>query len=270
MKFQLGGLIAAAAIVSAGSANAATIILDGGGLNAPGATTIEGLNVGNIRTYTSGAVTMTAQGWTYDTSYNPDQLLSSYLGAYSGNGLGVSSPHVDANGQCWFGCSGDGNGGSEEGGSGNQHTIDNNGDGRIDFVLLKFNTAVDLTSVFLNVYDVNPNGSADGDATAYYKGGAFAPANGGDATAYLNQFTGIGLSGSSSGSRAVGGVTYADTWLIGAAANSDSNDGFKLYSVSFDTAAVPEPATWGMMILGFGMVGAGLRLRRRQPAAIAA
>jgi hypothetical protein len=29
-------------------------------------------------------------------------------------------------------------------------------------------------------------------------------------------------------------------------------------------AAIPEPATWGMMILGFGMIGAGLRLRRRQ------
>jgi hypothetical protein len=28
-------------------------------------------------------------------------------------------------------------------------------------------------------------------------------------------------------------------------------------------ATVPEPATWGMLIIGFGMVGAGLRLRRR-------
>jgi hypothetical protein len=27
-------------------------------------------------------------------------------------------------------------------------------------------------------------------------------------------------------------------------------------------AAVPEPATWGMMILGFGMVGAGMRRRK--------
>jgi hypothetical protein len=26
---------------------------------------------------------------------------------------------------------------------------------------------------------------------------------------------------------------------------------------------VPEPATWGMLILGFGMVGAGLRVRRK-------
>ena len=33
---------------------------------------------------------------------------------------------------------------------------------------------------------------------------------------------------------------------------------------------VPEPATWGMMILGFGMVGAGLRLRRRQVDAFSA
>jgi hypothetical protein len=29
------------------------------------------------------------------------------------------------------------------------------------------------------------------------------------------------------------------------------------------TPAVPEPATWGMMILGFGLVGASMRYRRR-------
>lgn len=32
---------------------------------------------------------------------------------------------------------------------------------------------------------------------------------------------------------------------------------------AFIAAAVPEPATWAMMIAGFGMVGAGLRSRRR-------
>jgi uncharacterized repeat protein (TIGR03803 family) len=31
-----------------------------------------------------------------------------------------------------------------------------------------------------------------------------------------------------------------------------------------ESAAIPEPATWGMMIAGFGLVGAGLRLRRRR------
>lgn len=35
-------------------------------------------------------------------------------------------------------------------------------------------------------------------------------------------------------------------------------------SLSFETAAVPEPATWAMMILGFGMVGFASRRRRSQ------
>ena len=35
------------------------------------------------------------------------------------------------------------------------------------------------------------------------------------------------------------------------------------FEVENIAVATPEPATWGMMILGFGMVGAGLRSRRR-------
>lgn len=35
------------------------------------------------------------------------------------------------------------------------------------------------------------------------------------------------------------------------------------FTVLGNVAAVPEPATWGMMILGFGMVGASARYRRR-------
>ncbi len=37
------------------------------------------------------------------------------------------------------------------------------------------------------------------------------------------------------------------------------------YSLSFNTVdgAVPEPATWALMLTGFGMVGAGLRSRKR-------
>jgi len=36
--------------------------------------------------------------------------------------------------------------------------------------------------------------------------------------------------------------------------------------VDFDVAGVPEPATWAMMLLGFGGLGAVLRRRRSQPA----
>jgi len=268
MKLQMSGLIAAAAISIAGSASAATTIaLDGGGSNTPGATTIQGLNVGNIRTYTSGSVSLTAQGWTYDKDYTPDQLLSSYLGAYSGHGLGVSSPHVDTNGYS----SGNGIGGAAESSTGNQHTIDNNADGRIDFVLLKFNKAVDLTSLYFNVYDMPPTGGTDGDATIFYKNGAFAPVNGGNAETYLAQFSSIDLPGSSSGSRNVPGVTYSNTWLVAAAAGSGYNDGFKLKSLSFDVQppGVPEPATWLSMMIGFAAVGGLLRHRRGLAPAVA-
>ena len=46
--------------------------------------------------------------------------------------------------------------------------------------------------------------------------------------------------------------------------NSDDNSGF----ITFDISAVPEPATWGLMILGFGAIGA--MGRRRRPAGSAA
>ena len=35
------------------------------------------------------------------------------------------------------------------------------------------------------------------------------------------------------------------------------------YSGSYSTSAVPEPATWAMMLLGLGMVGGAVRYRRR-------
>jgi len=40
-------------------------------------------------------------------------------------------------------------------------------------------------------------------------------------------------------------------------------------NVAFNTAAVPEPGTWAMMLLGFGAVGFAMR-RRRQPVLVQA
>jgi hypothetical protein len=37
---------------------------------------------------------------------------------------------------------------------------------------------------------------------------------------------------------------------------------------NFETAAVPEPATWGLMILGFGVAGGAIRSQRRRQAAV--
>lgn len=42
-----------------------------------------------------------------------------------------------------------------------------------------------------------------------------------------------------------------------------------VYRISFSTSAVPEPATWAMMIGGFALAGASLRQRRRNAPAAA-
>jgi len=43
--------------------------------------------------------------------------------------------------------------------------------------------------------------------------------------------------------------------------NTPSQDAFE--SANFSVTAVPEPATWAMMLLGFGMVAGAVRYRRR-------
>jgi PEP-CTERM motif len=48
----------------------------------------------------------------------------------------------------------------------------------------------------------------------------------------------------------------------GGPGNGNATAFYKLYAV---TPVVPEPATWGMMLLGFGIVGAAVR-RRHSPA----
>ena len=42
---------------------------------------------------------------------------------------------------------------------------------------------------------------------------------------------------------------------------TSGNDGSAIFDIT--TSAVPEPATWALMIIGFGLVGAGVRSRRK-------
>ncbi|MCW5760671.1 MAG: PEPxxWA-CTERM sorting domain-containing protein [Phenylobacterium sp.] len=57
------------------------------------------------------------------------------------------------------------------------------------------------------------------------------------------------------------------TGLTFAVANGPTQISILQTPVTFDTGGVPEPATWTMLILGFGAVGAALRSRRRTAAA---
>jgi len=49
-------------------------------------------------------------------------------------------------------------------------------------------------------------------------------------------------------------------------AGSGDGDGIDVILDDVSVSAAPEPATWGMMIVGFGLAGAALRTRRRTAA----
>ncbi|MDB5453515.1 MAG: hypothetical protein JWO33_2093 [Caulobacteraceae bacterium] len=66
-------------------------------------------------------------------------------------------------------------------------------------------------------------------------------------------------------------LTRSDGFAGMAVINNGDQKGF--LAINYGSVAVPgvpESATWAMMILGMGMVGAGLRLRRGRPIAVAA
>ena len=72
-------------------------------------------------------------------------------------------------------------------------------------------------------------------------------------------------------------ANYGANWSSGSATSATvsffntnldySYNDFALDDISFNQveSGVPEPATWAMMILGFGLIGAGLRRRRMAP-----
>lgn len=51
---------------------------------------------------------------------------------------------------------------------------------------------------------------------------------------------------------------------ITSAAFGSNQAGFVAFEIDELAAAVPEPGTWALMILGFGLIGSQLRVRRRQ------
>lgn len=68
------------------------------------------------------------------------------------------------------------------------------------------------------------------------------------------------------------GASFAFRWVDFDAANGEDGlavDDFSVSAVRAPTPAVPEPATWAMMIGGFGLVGSALRRRAAQTVATA-
>ncbi|MFS0773468.1 PEPxxWA-CTERM sorting domain-containing protein [Sphingomonas sp. 1P08PE] len=200
------------------------------------------VNSASAQTYSTTvgkeALSMKASAWTV---YNSSTAYSSSLKNYA-QGLGVVNAYDNVNN--------------------NTHTIDNqNG---IDFVVLQFSQAVTLTSSVLNAFNIS--GIADNDSTVAW-GTATGAWNKDLNSSLLSLFAGsTNITGNGKATQTYNFSTPGNIWLIAAsAANPDRNvDGFKLGSVTAATvAAVPEPATWAMMLVGFGMVGGAARYRRR-------
>ncbi|GGB21117.1 hypothetical protein GCM10011380_08410 [Sphingomonas metalli] len=258
MKTIITAAAALTAIAVAAPASATSFTFN----TTTGGTLSGGDTYGNSRTYTTTSgkesLSVKATAWTV----NDGKVTSSNLTSYSA-GLGAI--------------------GRNESGAYGTHTVDNlNGD---DFILLQFSQAVNLASATLNAYTVASNSL--GYAISQY---FITPDN--DSTVKVGNITGawnqaLALNGISESSlngmftgtlnvTSNGGATQTfslkgagNLWMIGASqANPDCFvDGFKLAGLSVSTvAAVPEPATWAMMLVGFGMVGAASRYRRRATA----
>lgn len=192
--------------------------------------------LGNSMNFTSGGITVTATAWSTSGLASTNLPTAAYLGRYT-NGLGVTTSD-EGNGQ-----------------SNNSHTIDNIGG--YDFIRLVFSQAVNLSDIMRVNYAVS--GGADGD---------YWVSNGGNGTFNTSTLWNGYITRGANYEQNVSysSATFSNVWLIGAARTStDRDDGFKLASITATAQQivpqVPEPATWAMMIMGFGLIGAGLRRR---------
>ena len=243
MKTKLSGIALGAALALAAPASAAEVVL-----GMTGNSGVSGAD-GNGRFFSGSnggtTVNVRASGWSIEGT----TVRDSFLGAF-GTGLGVTS-------------------GDDAGGAGNRHVTDNQT--RRDFILLQFDQAVQLVSGKFTTYELG--GQRDSDATIGFGTTAFdwrsQPALNNASVGTLGAmfsggFTSLGTAGG--GTRNLGtGTSTGNLWLVGADfVNLDRRtDGFKFSALTVNSveSAVPEPATWAMMLIGFGAVGYSMRLR---------
>lgn len=282
VSFVIAGI---AALAAASPASAVTVMLN---MTTTGNQPLNG-TAGNTRTFTvtQGAASVTAKVSAFAISTtnsvntatntinnNGDNkcgigtatfstancITKSYLGDF-GAGLGVTSS-ADSNGDNNF------------------HTIDNVG--QQDFIIIQFDRKVKLVSATFSPYTVS--NSTDTDATIGVRNLAVQSDLGQNAAINLTSrntlsaLVGTRYESSSTSTsintRALDASGYVGRiWMIAASLQvsnqryyDNKKDGFKLSNVKVETVgAIPEPASWAMMIAGFGFAGAAIR---RQKAAL--
>lgn len=237
---------AAAVALSAAPASAVTFVTTGN-------SSTNG-SYGNSATFTSttGGFKLRASAWhaVLDPNGYTYTITNAYLGRYS-SGLGATAVN-DSNG------------------ASNLHTVDNKQG--IDFILLQFDRTVTVTGAKLTPFQIGS--STDNDAWVGAGKTALpwtstinlaSPANSLLGLSLINGGASIKSSSGTPSTRSFASYSTGRTgnvWIIGADfKNLDGFDGFKINNI-VAVAAVPEPATWGMMIAGFGLAGAALRRRK--------
>lgn len=253
--------IGAAALAATTPAQATTLIPAVFNFTSNNSNINNGVVDGNARQYFAtspdvGPFNLRVTAWSLETVNGVTYVRDSKLMVYSG-GLGIIS-------------------GDDGTGSNNRHTIDNHT--RKDFLILQFDRNVQLTSATFNTYGIN-GGTRDSDAEIKY-GWMSGGLDWNDSLQFLNNenvsalnalfagnHTSNGPAGSNSTRNPDPGRHNGDIWVIGAAFNNPDSkfDGFKLASLS----VIPEPGTWALLIMGFGLVGGAIRRRADRATAIA-
>lgn len=236
----------AAALLAAGPANATSFLVSTTTAGDTGSST-----AGRVYTSTNGSEKLNVKvtGWTNFSGV----IDNSSVGSYGTAGLGIIN--------------------RTETGTNGTHQADSSGG--TDFFLLQFDQAVKLTSAVFNSFTFNgvapDNNALLGWGTSPLSWNSTLPIDGASYANLSSALKGTAMSYGSgaSGSRtlALGDQAYGNVWMVSATAPDGGKlyDAFKLGGFSVSTmAAVPEPATWAMMLIGFAFAGAGLRYRRRQ------
>jgi hypothetical protein len=266
-------------------AGAATIV-NGYTFDLTGNSSATNGTAGNSANFTGRAsdgstITATVTAWNATQNASGQYVLSqAYLGSTS-TGLGVTSAANDNVSGTLLVCTGIGTCGTSQ--------IDNMGNtansSSIDFLRITFSAPIVLGSISRNVASISDGGLVSttyDDDFSYGSGGAIAS---GDMLASLTGLMGTNVSSScpqglfaancSNGSvlataSQATGLTASQNWYVGASIGSNYGgdglvDAFKLTGVNaYTQSAVPEPATWTMMILGFGGIGSIIRRHRSE------
>lgn len=193
---------------------------------------------GTALTFSGDTINVTVTGW----SVNGSGIVNDgELGVWR-SGIGVKNSWLD-----------------------NSHTIDNQG--WREFVVLEFDQVVSLSEARFNTgwHGLNDTDATIGFMTAPTGSLALDGANASSLSMFSPYGAGEGgLSGSVTRNINPAGH-IGNIWMIGATNISGllGNDGFKLENVRV-SSAVPEPGTWGLMLMGFAGLGMSMRRRRSQ------